>query len=102
MKFENYRLLNWKQSYMMSRKKELLTLMMIDTSWYKNSESTNPTLANKLRTTGSWKLIPNAKISFITNDKYSFTLASNWIGKFVDKPVLSNDKKNFIAKGIIK
>ena len=70
--------------------------------YFKNSESTTPTLANKLKTTGSWKLIPKAKISFITNDKYSFTLASSWIGKFVDKPELSNDKKNFIARGIIK
>ena len=33
--------------------------------------------ANKLKTIGSWKLIPNAKINFITSDKYSFTLASN-------------------------
>ena len=70
--------------------------------FFKNSELTTPTLANKLKMTGSWKLIPNAKISFITNERYSFTLASNWIGKLVDKPVLSNDKKNFIAKGIIK
>ena len=36
-----------------------------------------PILANKLKTIGSWKLIPNAKINFITSDKYSFTLASN-------------------------
>ena len=70
--------------------------------FFKNSESTIPILANKLKTTGNWKLMPKAKISFMTNDKYSFTLASNWIGKLVDKPVLSNDKKNFIAKGIIK
>ncbi len=28
----------------------------------------------------------------MTSDKYSFTLASSCIGKFVDKPVLSNDK----------
>ena len=36
-----------------------------------------PILANKLNTIGSWKLIPNAKINFITSDKYSFTFASN-------------------------
>ena len=65
-------------------------------------QSTNPTLASKLKTTGNWKLIPKAKISFIINERYSFTLASNCIGRFVDKPVLSNDKKNFIANGIIK
>ena len=70
--------------------------------FFKNSESTTPILASKLKTTGNWKLIPKAKISFMTSDKYSFTLASSWIGKLVDKPVLSNDKKNFIAKGIIK
>ena len=29
-------------------------------------------------------------------------LRSNWIGKLVDKPVLSKDKKNLMAKGIIK
>ena len=34
--------------------------------------------------------------------KYSFTFASNCIGKLVDKPVLSNDKKNLIASGMIK
>ena len=48
------------------------------------------------------KLKPKAKISFITSDKYSFTLASSCIGNDVVIPVLSNDKKNFIAKGIIK
>ena len=40
-------------------------------------ESTSPTLANKLKTTGSWKDIPKAKISFMTNERYSFTFASN-------------------------
>ncbi len=69
---------------------------------FRNWLSTTPILANKLKTIGSWKLIPNAKINFITSDKYSFTLASNWIGKLVDIPVLSNDKKNLIARGIIK
>ena len=34
--------------------------------------------------------------------KYSLTLASNCIGKFVVKPLLSKDKKNLIANGIIK
>ena len=61
-----------------------------------------PILASKLRTTGNWKLIPNAKMSFITKDKYSFTFASSCMGRFVDKPLLSNDKKNLIANGIIK
>ena len=68
----------------------------------KNFASINPILASKLRTTGNWKLIPNAKINFITKERYSLTLASNCIGKFVDIPVLSNDKKNLIARGIIK
>ena len=35
-------------------------------------------------------------------DKYSLTLASSWIGRLVNCPLLSNDKKNFIANGIIK
>ena len=59
-------------------------------------------IANKLKNTGNWKLIPKAKINFITKDKYSLTFASNWIGKFVDKPELSNDKKNLIARGMIR
>ena len=70
--------------------------------FFKKSESTNPTLANKLKTTGSWKLIPNAKINFITKDRYSFTLASNCIGKLVEIPELSNERKNLIARGIIR
>ena len=70
--------------------------------FFKKSESTTPTLASKLSTTGNWKLIPKAKISFITSERYSLTLAYNCIGKFVDIPVLSNDKKNLIARGIIK
>ena len=60
---------------------------------FRNWESTTPTLASKLKTTGSWKLKPKAKINFIINDKYSFTFASNWIGKFVLRPVDSKDKK---------
>ena len=68
----------------------------------KNWLSTTPTLANKLKTTGNWKLIPKANINFITSERYSFTLASSWMGKFVESPVLSNDKKNLIANGIIK
>ena len=36
----------------------------------------------------------------MTNDKYSFTLASSCIGKFVDKPVLSNDKKTLSLKAL--
>ena len=43
----------------------------------RNFESTIPTLASKLKTTGNWKLIPKAKINLITNDKYSLTFASN-------------------------
>ena len=69
---------------------------------FKNWLSTIPTLANKLKTTGNWKLKPNAKISFITRDKYSLTLASSWIGRLVESPVLSNDKKNLIASGIMR
>ena len=68
----------------------------------RNLESIRPTRANKLRTTGNWKLKPNANINFITNDKYSFTLASSWMGKLVLRPVLSKDKKNLIANGITK
>ena len=59
----------------------------------KNLESTKPIRANKLSTTGNWKLKPKAKISFITNERYSLTLASSWIGKVVVNPALSNDKK---------
>ena len=69
---------------------------------FRNWLSTTPILANKLKTTGNWKLIPKAKISYITRDRYSFTLASSWIGKLVRIPVLSKDKKNLIARGIIK
>ena len=68
----------------------------------RNTEYTTPNLARRLRIIGNWKLKPKANINFITNDKYSLSLASNWIGKFVLKPELSNDKKNFIARGIIK
>ena len=70
--------------------------------FFKNSESTIPILANKLKTTGSWKLMPKAKINFITKDRYSLTFASSWIGRLVATPELSNDKKNFIARGITK
>ncbi|SVC64177.1 uncharacterized protein METZ01_LOCUS317031 [marine metagenome] len=38
----------------------------------------------------------------MTKERYSLTFASNSIGKFVAKPLLSKDKKNLIAKGIIK
>ena len=69
---------------------------------FKNCASTTPTLASKLKTTGSWKLIPNANINFITKERYSFTLAYSSIGKLEDKQELSNDKKNLIANGIIK
>ena len=68
----------------------------------RNSASTIPTLANKLRTTGNWKLIPNAKINYITRERYSLTLASNWMGNPVEAPVLSKERKNLIASGIIK
>ena len=75
------------------------TVKIITTTYFllsfKNFESTIPTLANKLRTTGSWKLIPKAKINFIIKDKYSLTFASNWIGRPVVKPLLSKDKKKF-------
>ena len=69
---------------------------------FKKKESTTPILANKLSTTGNWKLKPKAKINFITKDKYSFTLASSCIGKLVFDPIDSKDKKNFIAKGITR
>ena len=68
----------------------------------RNLALTMPTLANKLRTTGSWKLIPNAKINFITSERYSLTFASNWMGNPVEAPVLSKERKNFMASGIIK
>ena len=48
------------------------------------------------------KLKPKAKINFITKDKYSFTLASSCIGKPVAMPLLSKDRKNLKAKGIIR
>ena len=48
------------------------------------------------------KLRPKAKMSLIIRLKYSFTLASNCIGKAPFPPIDSNDKKNLIAKGIIR
>ena len=66
------------------------------------SEFTTPILASKFNNIGNWKLIPNAKINLIINDKYSFTLASNCIGKLEFDPMVSNDRKNFIANGITK
>ena len=66
-----------------------------------NNRNTEVNL-DKDRITGSWKLIPKANINFITNDKYSLTLASSCIGRAVVKPVLSKERKNLIARGIIK
>ena len=60
--------------------------------FFKNSESTTPILASKLKTTGNWKLIPKAKINLIIKDRYSFTFASSWIGKLELEPRVSNDK----------
>ena len=65
-------------------------------------EFTTPIFANKFNNIGSWKLTPKAKINLIINDKYSFTLASNWIGKELFDPIDSKDRKNFIARGIIR
>ena len=70
--------------------------------FFKYSEFTTPILARRLSNIGNWKLIPNAKINLIIKDKYSLTLASNWIGRFVFEPIDSNDKKNLIANGITK
>ena len=39
-----------------------------------------PTFASRLSATGSWKVIPKAKISFITRSRYSDTRASSSIG----------------------
>ena len=61
-----------------------------------------PTLASKVRATGSWKVIPNAKISFITRSRYSLTRGSNSIG--TPPPPVSDWKlaKNRHAKGNTK
>ena len=74
----------------------------VDDSSNKNSESTIPILANKLKTTGNWKLIPKAKINLIINERYSLTFASSCMGKVELEPIVSNDKKNFIARGMTK
>ena len=65
-------------------------------------ESIKPTLAKRLSNTGNWKLIPKAKIYLMINDKYSFTLASNCIGKVPEMAVVSKVRKNFIANGITR
>ena len=70
--------------------------------FFKYSELTTPILAKRFSKIGNWKLIPKAKINLITNDRYSFTLASSCIGKLELVPIVSNDKKNIIAKGITK
>ena len=41
-------------------------------------------------------------VHLITSDKYSLTFASSCIGKLELVPMVSNDKKNFIAKGITR
>ena len=41
---------------------------------------TIPTLASSVSGTGNWKVMPKAKISFITRSRYSLTRGSNSIG----------------------
>ena len=50
-------------------------------------------VASKVNNTGSSKLIPKAKMSLITNDRYSLTFASNWMGSDPSRPVDSKLKK---------
>ena len=47
-----------------------------------------PLFVRSKSNTGNSKQIPNAKISFITNDKYSEILGSNSIGKDPSTPVI--------------
>ena len=63
---------------------------------------TSPTRAIRVRSTGSWKQSPKAKISFITRERYSPTRASSWIGKPPPAPVVSKLRKNCQARGKIQ
>ena len=61
-----------------------------------------PTLAHSVSATGSWNAMPNAKISFITSDRYSLTLAWSWICSPSPPPVVSKLRKNVQATGNTK
>ena len=59
-----------------------------------------PDFVKSNRITGNSKQIPNAKINFIINDKYSEILGSNSIGKAPSILVIWNEIKKSQAKGI--
>ena len=61
-----------------------------------------PTLASSVSATGSWKVIPKAKISFITRSRYSLTLGNSSIGTPPPPPWLWKLAKNFQANGNTK
>ena len=65
-------------------------------------DETMPTLAISVRTTGSSKQRPKAKISRMTSDRYWSTLASNWIGSAPSPPTDSKLRKNCQASGKMK
>ena len=52
--------------------------------------------------TGSWKQSPKAKISFITSERYSLTLGSNWIGREPSPPGVSKPRKKLQAIGMMR
>ena len=62
-------------------------------------EETIPTRARSVMSTGSWKHRPKAKISFMTSERYSLTLASSSIGRVPPPPMVSKLRKNRQAKG---
>ena len=53
------------------------------------SEVASPTRASRVMITGSWKHSPKAKISFMTSERYSATLASSSIGRVPSPPGVS-------------
>ena len=65
------------------------------------SELTMLALAMRVNTRGNSKLRPKAKISFMTRDRYSLTLASSWIGNVSGVASFSKLRKNSQATGII-
>ena len=56
--------------------------------FFRYFELTTPMRASKFNRMGNWKLIPKANINLIINDRYSLTLASNWIGRLVVEPTV--------------
>ena len=59
-----------------------------------------PVLTSNNNITGNSKQRPNAKINFITKDKYSDIRGSSSIGREPSTPLTWNDKKKSHAKGI--